>query len=98
MEVVGRTMEGESIYPDKTPKVMIGNASCYEFTEAEIRVLRLLLEGMTYRQMAEVLKVSPDCIKACPRITDPNRKKGARSVKLSSSRYNSLQKNQNMIL
>ena len=81
MEVVRHTMEGESVYPDKTPKVMIGNASCYEFTEAEIRVLRLLLEGMTYRQMAEVLKVSPDCIKARPRITDPKREKGARSVK-----------------
>lgn len=68
MEVVGRTMEGESIYPDKTPKVMIGNASCHEFTEAEIRVLRLLQEDMTYRQMAEVLKVSPDCIKAAPAL------------------------------
>ena len=76
MEVVRRTMEGESVYPDKTPKVMIGNASCYEFTEAEIRVLRLLVEGMTYRQMAEVLKVSPDCIKARPRITDQKREKG----------------------
>ena len=81
MEVVRHTMEGESVYPDKTPKVMIGNASCYEFTEAEIRVLRLLLEGMTYRQMAEVLKVSPDCIKAAPCITDQKPEKGARSVK-----------------
>ena len=68
MEVVRHTMEGESVYPDKTPKVMIGNASCHEFTEAEIRVLRLLQEDMTYRQMAEVLKVSPDCIKAAPEL------------------------------
>ena len=81
MEVVGRTMEGESIYPDKTPKVMIGNASCHEFTEAEIRVLRLLQEDMTYRQMAEVLKVSPDCIKAAPALQTKSGKKGARSVK-----------------
>ena len=81
MEVVRHIMEGESVYPDKTPKVMIGNASCYEFTEAEIRVLRLLVEGMTYRQMVEALKVSPDCIKARPRNTDPKREKGARSVK-----------------
>ena len=43
--------------------------------------MRLLQEGMTYRQMAEVLKVSPDCIKARPCITDPKREKGARSVK-----------------
>ena len=81
MEVVRHIMEGESVYPDKTPKVMIGNASCYEFTEAEIRVLRLLVEGMTYRQMVEALKVSPDCIKARPRNTDPKREKGSQVCK-----------------
>ncbi|MGN1481923.1 response regulator transcription factor [Porcipelethomonas sp.] len=64
MHVVERTMNGESVYPDRTPEVMVGNASCYEFTEAEIRVLRLLVEGMTYKQMAETLDVSSDCIKA----------------------------------
>ena len=63
MTVVERTMDGESVYPDKAPKVMIGNASSYEFTEAEIKVLRLLVEGMTYREMADKLGVSTDCVK-----------------------------------
>ena len=64
MSVVERTMKGEKVYPDKTPKVMIGNASSYEFTETEIRVLRVLVEGMTYREMADALGVSVETVKS----------------------------------
>lgn len=64
MSVVERTMKGESVYPDKMPQVMIGNASSYEFTEAEIKVLRLLVEGMTYREMADALDVSVATVKS----------------------------------
>lgn len=63
MTVVERTIAGESVYPDRTPKVIIGNASSYEFTEAEIKVLRLLVEGMTYKEMAESLDVSVETVK-----------------------------------
>lgn len=64
MSIVERTMKGESVYPDKMPTVQIGNATNHDFTDAEIKVLHLLVEGMTYRQMADALKVSTDCIKA----------------------------------
>ncbi len=64
MTVVERTMNGESVYPDKTPEVRIGNASSYEFTEAEIKVLRLLVEGMTYKEMANALNVSVETVKS----------------------------------
>ena len=64
MSVVERTMKGESVYPDKTPQVRLGNTTSYEFSEAELRVLRLLVEGMTYRQMADALGVSVDTVKA----------------------------------
>ena len=64
MSVVERTMNGESVYPDKTPEVRLGNATSYEFSEAELRVLRLLVEGMTYRQMADTLGVTVDTVKA----------------------------------
>lgn len=63
MSVVERTVNGESVYPDRTPEVHLGNASSYDFTESEIKVLRLLVEGMTYKQMADKLGVTPDCIK-----------------------------------
>ena len=64
MSVGERTMNGESVYPDKTPEVRLGNATSYEFSEAELRVLRLLVEGMTYRQMADTLGVTVDTVKA----------------------------------
>ena len=64
MSVVERTMKGESVYPDKTPQVRLGNTTSYEFSEAELRVLRLLVEGMTYRQMADALGVTVDTVKA----------------------------------
>ena len=64
MSVVERTMNGESVYPDKTPEVRLGNTTSYAFSEAELRVLRLLVEGMTYRQMADALGVTVDTVKA----------------------------------
>ena len=64
MEVVDRTMDGESVYPDRTPQVILGNATSYEFSEAEVRVLRLLVEGMTYKQMADALGITVDTVKA----------------------------------
>lgn len=64
MTVVERTMNGESVYPDKMPQVMIGNASSYEFTEAELKVLRVLVEGMTYKEMADALHVSVETVKS----------------------------------
>ncbi|MDD6259807.1 MAG: response regulator transcription factor [Clostridiales bacterium] len=64
MSVVERTMRGESVYPDRTPEIMIGNASSYEFTEAEIKVLRVLVEGMTYKEMADALEVSVETVKS----------------------------------
>lgn len=64
MNVVKRTMSGESVYPDRMPQVMIGNASSYDFTEAELKVLRVLVEGMTYKEMAETLDVSVETVKS----------------------------------
>ena len=63
MNVVERTMGGESVYPDKTPEVWIGNARSSDFTEAELKVLHLLVEGMTYKEMGEELCVTTDCVK-----------------------------------
>ena len=56
-------MRGESVYPDKAPEVRIGNIKSSDFTEKEIRVLRLMVEGMTYKEMAEQLHVTTDCVK-----------------------------------
>ena len=63
MAVVDRTVNGESVFPDRMPEVSVGETKSCDFTDAEVRVLRLLVEGMTYAQMASVLGVSPDTVK-----------------------------------
>lgn len=63
MKVAELTMNGESVYPDKMPEVRIGNIKSSQFTEAEVKVLRLMVEGMTYKEIAEKLGVTTDCVK-----------------------------------
>lgn len=63
LEVMDRTMAGESIYPDATPVVMIGLAKSCEFTRAEIEVLRGVVDGKSYREIAQDLCISPETVK-----------------------------------
>lgn len=63
MKVVELTMSGKSVFPDKMPRVKLGNITNYDFTEAEVKVLRLLVEGLTYKEMAHELGVTTDCVK-----------------------------------
>ncbi|MGI6096050.1 MAG: response regulator transcription factor [Lachnospiraceae bacterium] len=63
LDVMDRTMQGESVYPDAPPAVMIGNAKSYEFTPGELAVLRLVVEGESYKRIAEILSISPETVK-----------------------------------
>lgn len=63
LEVMDRTMQGECIYPDAPPVVMIGTAKSCEFTQGEIDVLRLVVEGQSYKKIAEALSISPETVK-----------------------------------
>ena len=61
--VMKKTMQGEEVYPDCVPEVSVGLCFNSDFTPAEIRVLRLLVEGMTYKEIAEDLYISPQTVK-----------------------------------
>lgn len=63
LEVMDRTMDGQSIYPDASPTVMVGAAKSCDFTKAELDVLRLVVEGKSYKQISESLSVSPETVK-----------------------------------
>jgi len=63
LEVMDRTMRGESVYPNETPVVSIGNADSNELTERELIVLRQLALGYKYEEIAENLKVSANTVK-----------------------------------
>lgn len=63
IEIVERTLKGESIYPDNTPVVMLGMAKSSEFTPREIEVLRLLTTGAGNDEIAEKLDISQNTVK-----------------------------------
>ena len=63
MQVISRTMAGEHVFPDTPPVVEIGTAKSTEFTKTEMRVLRCLVKGMTYPQIAEKLNVEVVTVK-----------------------------------
>lgn len=63
MEIMDRTMAGEKIYPEKTPTVKIGNISSDALTASEIKVLRLVCEGLEYTEIALKLGISVRTVK-----------------------------------
>ena len=62
-EVIRRTMEGESIYPDTTPTIQLGNAASSELTPKELEVLRELTGSLTNEEIAEKLHISANTVK-----------------------------------
>lgn len=63
LEVMDRTMEGESVYPDSAPKVRLGLANSTEFTERELEVLRIMTTGVSNAAIAEKLNISENTVK-----------------------------------
>ena len=63
LAVMDRTMGGESIYPDATPVIKIGNAVSTEVTPMQLKVLRLMVKGYTNPAIAEELSISINDVK-----------------------------------
>ncbi len=63
MEIVGRTMAGEHIFPDAPPPVRIGMAKSTEFTKTELKVLRYLLRGLSYPRIASEMGIEMSTVK-----------------------------------
>lgn len=63
LEIMDRTLAGESIYPNETPEVMLGLAKSTELTLREIEVLRLLTTGAGNEEIAEKLHISQNTVK-----------------------------------
>ena len=63
LDVMERTMAGESIYPDAPPELQLGLASSYEFTGRELEVLREMTGGDTNQEIAERLHMSVATVK-----------------------------------
>lgn len=63
LTVMDETMQGRQIWPDDTPVVKLGVTTSDDFTETEIRVLRLVCEGLEYSEIARELHYTKDNVK-----------------------------------
>ena len=77
LEIMDRTMAGESVYPSASPQVALGNAMSSEFTEREVAVLRELVSGASNREIAESLGITENTVKM--HVTNLLQKTGYRS-------------------
>ncbi|WP_455951136.1 response regulator transcription factor [Eubacterium sp.] len=63
IEIMDRTMAGESVYPDTIPVVQIGNIRSSEFTDREIEVLRVMIKGISNAEIAKELGITENTVK-----------------------------------
>ena len=63
LEVMDRTMAGESVYPDTVPAVTVGDAESGDFTPAELLVLRELTTGATNKEIGGRLHIEESTVK-----------------------------------
>lgn len=63
LAVMDRTMNGESIYPDTTPVIRIGNAASTELRPMQLEVLRLMVKGYSNPAIARELHISVHDVK-----------------------------------
>lgn len=68
LTLLDRTMAGERIFPDTTPTLNIGEALSVEFTESELKVLRLVVAGERDQDIAEELGVSINTVRTHLRV------------------------------
>ena len=63
LDLLDRTMAGESVYPAFAPPAKLGNAMREDFTARELDVLRELATGKTNGDIAKTLGVSENTVK-----------------------------------
>ena len=63
IEIMDRTMNGESVYPGDAPKVPFGAVTRADLTDRELDILRELTGSLTNEEIAERLNISANTVK-----------------------------------
>ena len=64
LEVLDRTVAGESVYPESAPPAQLGKVTRNSFTDREIEVLRELADGKSNSEIANLLWLSENTVKS----------------------------------
>ena len=62
-EICERTVNGEFVWPESSPVVMVGLARSDEFTIRELEVIRELAQGSRYEDITDSLHISMNTVK-----------------------------------
>lgn len=63
LTVMDQTMSGKNIFPNKTPEVKLGLTTSYELTNAELDVLRALMQSTSDEDAAKMLSCTKSNIR-----------------------------------
>ena len=63
LEIMDRTMAGESVYPETMPAIQFGHIVSTELTDTEMAVLRALMSGASNKEIGEQLYMSESTVK-----------------------------------
>lgn len=63
IDVMDATAQGGHIWPDDTPAVKLGISSSKELTDAQLKVLRLVCEGLQNDEIAQRLNISVNTVR-----------------------------------
>lgn len=63
MDVILRTLDGESVFPDTSPSVEINNMFSSDISPRQMEILRLFVKGMTYDEIAAELGLSKNGVR-----------------------------------
>ncbi len=63
LDIMDRTVSGESVYPAEPPQVSFGKVKRSDLTERELDVLRELTGSLTNEEIAEKLHISANTVK-----------------------------------
>lgn len=64
LDIMERTIAGESVYPDSAPVIKIGLTDSSDFSNAEMAVLRELTTGAENTEIAARLQISVNTVKS----------------------------------
>lgn len=64
IEIMDRTMDGETVYADEVPEAYLGSVAASALSDRQKDVLRHLIAGLTNKEIAEALFLSPNTVKS----------------------------------